>query len=111
MARLLFALLCAALTLPSQAQDTHPAQSTDRSDLLKILSFEAQPKGGMPGGWAGGPPGTIFADDKVVHGGRWSARIQREADSPSDFSVLTVAYASGEPIFRGLISGPILPDS
>jgi C-terminal processing protease CtpA/Prc len=91
MARLLFALLCAALTLPSQAQDTHPAQSTDRSDLPKILSFEAQPTGGMPGGWSGGPPGTIFADDKVVHGGRWSARVQREADSPSDFSVLTVA--------------------
>ena len=91
MARFLLAIVCAALTLPSQAQDTHPAQSTNRSDLPKVLIFEAQPNGGMPGGWGGGPPGTIFADDKVVHGGRWSARIQREADSPSDFSVLTVA--------------------
>ncbi|MFZ0803318.1 MAG: S41 family peptidase [Terriglobales bacterium] len=43
----------------------------------------------MPGGWGGGPAGTIFADDKVVHGGRWSARIERRVNSPSQFSTIT----------------------
>ena len=43
----------------------------------------------MPGGWQGGPPGTIFADDKVVHGGHWSARIERHAESPNGFSTIT----------------------
>ena len=43
----------------------------------------------MPGGWGGGPPGTIFADDKIVHRGLLSARIERNADSPSNFSTIT----------------------
>jgi C-terminal processing protease CtpA/Prc len=85
----LLVLMYAALTLPCQAQDTSPGQSADRSNLAAILSFEAQPTGDMPGGWHGGPPGTIFADDKVVLGGRWSVRIERHADSPSDFSTIT----------------------
>jgi C-terminal processing protease CtpA/Prc len=89
MARILLVLACAALTLPSEAQDTGPVQSTDRTYLTKLLSFEVQPNGDMPGGWGGGPPGTIFADDKVVHGGRWSARIQRHAGSSSNFSTIT----------------------
>lgn len=89
MKRFLLVLVCPALTLPCQAQDTGPVQSRERSDLAKTLGFEAQPNGDMPGGWGGGPPGTIFADDKILHGGRLSARIQRRADSPNDFSSLT----------------------
>jgi hypothetical protein len=61
----------------------------NRAELEAALSFEAPPDGGVPGGWGGGPPGTIFADDKVVHGGRWSARIERRSDNPSDFSTIT----------------------
>ncbi len=87
--RFLLVLMFAALTLPCQAQDTSPGQSTDRSNLAAILGFEAQPTGDMPGGWHGGPPGTVFADDKVVHGGRWSARIERHADSPGVGSTVT----------------------
>jgi hypothetical protein len=89
MKRFLLALACAALAFPCHAQESSPAPSTDRSALAKILGFEAQPSGDMPGGWGGGPPGTLFADDKIVHGGRLSARIQRQADSPDDFSTLT----------------------
>jgi C-terminal processing protease CtpA/Prc len=107
MARFLPVLVCVALTVRCQAQDTSPVQSTDRSDLTKIVSFEAQPNGGMPGGWGGGPPGTIFADDKLVHGGRWSARIQRHAGSPGDFSSLTKAipmdFAGTSIEFRGFL--------
>lgn len=40
----------------------------------------------LPDGWSGGPPGTVFVDDKVVHGGRSSTRLERHADSPSHFS-------------------------
>ena len=79
MVRYLLVLRCAALTLPCQAQDIRPGQTTERSNLAAILSFEAQPNGDVPGGWGGGPPGTIFADDKVVHGGRWSVRLERNA--------------------------------
>jgi hypothetical protein len=91
MVRFLLALVFAELTLPCQAQDTRPVQSVDWSELTKALSFEAEPNGDMPAGWGGGPPGTVFADDKVVHGGRWSARIQRHPGSPSDFSTITNA--------------------
>jgi hypothetical protein len=37
----------------------------------------------------GGPPSTLFADNQVVHGGLWSARIERTATSPNQFSTMT----------------------
>jgi C-terminal processing protease CtpA/Prc len=61
----------------------------------------------MPGGWGGGPPGTLFADDKIVHSGRLSARIQRQADSPDNFSTLTsdiqVDFAGETIVLRGFL--------
>ncbi|PYU68906.1 MAG: peptidase S41 [Acidobacteria bacterium] len=87
MRRLLLILLC--MTRVSLAQESPSGKMPGRSDLAAILSFEAEPSAGMPGGWGGGPPGTVFADDKVVHGGRWSARIERNTDSPSNFSTIT----------------------
>jgi C-terminal processing protease CtpA/Prc len=107
MTRFLLALVCGALTLTCQAQDARPVQSTDRSDLAKILSFEAQPTGGIPGGWQGGPRGTVFADDKVVHGGVWSVRLERDTGSPSDFSTITTSipmdFAGTTIEFRGFL--------
>lgn len=47
------------------------------------------PEGSMPGGWGGGPPGTIFLDDKVVHSGRWAVRMARNTESPDTFSAVT----------------------
>ncbi|HEY6307511.1 MAG TPA: S41 family peptidase [Candidatus Angelobacter sp.] len=89
MARLLFALTYAALTLFCQAQTPTANPSVNQSGLAEALSFEAPLADGKPGGWNSVPPGTVFADDKVVHGGRWSARIERSADSPSTFSTIT----------------------
>ena len=66
MKRFPLALACAAPGFPCHAQESSPAQSTDRSALAKILGFEAQPNGDVPGGWGGGPPGTLFEDDKIV---------------------------------------------
>lgn len=57
--------------------------------MEKLLGFELPPVNGFPGGWHGAPNGTIFADDKVVHGGQWSARLERGAASPQDFSTIT----------------------
>jgi len=72
-----------------QAQDADSGGSTDRSGLAAILSFETEHAGGSPGGWGGGPPGTIYVDGKVVHSGRWSARIERNTASPGGFSTIT----------------------
>ena len=89
MVRYLPALICAFLMPLCQAQETNAGKIADQSDLAAALRFETQPVGTMPGGWGGGPPGTIFADDKVFHGGRWSARIERNPESPGDFSTIT----------------------
>jgi hypothetical protein len=81
MSRILVPLALAALTCI--------AQDPKLSRLAVVLNFEAEPSGDMPGGWRGGPPGTIFADDKVVHSGKWSARIERNAESLQGFSTIT----------------------
>jgi hypothetical protein len=96
MRRLVLALLCAALTVappfhysagsPGQAQNTN-----SRSELEAVLSFETDHSGNSPRGWGGGPPGTIFVDGEIVHGGRWSVRLERDAASPDAFSTLTKA--------------------
>jgi hypothetical protein len=83
MVRLLLALTCATLSLLGQAQPV------DRSALQLALSFEAEPAGGAPGGWTVSPAGTVLVDGKVVHGGRWSARIERGSDSTGEFSTIT----------------------
>src|SRR5450432_2001999 len=53
----------------------------------KFLSFETDQKAGdFPAGWGGSQNGTIVLDDQVVHGGRWSARIERTSASTGGFS-------------------------
>jgi C-terminal processing protease CtpA/Prc len=89
MARFLLAFTFSVLALVSPAQEGKSGKPPDRFNLAAALGFEVEPVGGIPGGWGGGPSGTIFADDKVVHGGRWSARIARNADSPGNFSSIT----------------------
>jgi hypothetical protein len=82
------ALILTLLMPVCQAQEANTGKPTDQSELAAALSFEAQPVGVTPGGWGGGPPGTIFADHRVFHGGRRSARIERNPDSPGDFSTM-----------------------
>jgi C-terminal processing protease CtpA/Prc len=62
---------------------------SDRQTVQKILGFEEENEGPLPTGWSGGPAGTISADNKVVHSGQWSVRLERSADSQSSFSALT----------------------
>jgi C-terminal processing protease CtpA/Prc len=74
---------------PVARAQAESGQRPNRADLEAALSFEAPASDHIPGGWGGGPPGTIFADDQVVHGGRGSARIERHGDSPDNFSTIT----------------------
>ena len=82
--RLSAALTWTVLTVPGQTQnaDTGP-------ELEGMLTFETAQSGTLPAGWGGGPAGTVTVDDAIVHGGRWSARLERTAASPPAFSTLT----------------------
>jgi C-terminal processing protease CtpA/Prc len=82
----MFRLALVAASLPLFCQ----AQGVDRSALAPILSFEAGAAGSAPRGWGGGPAETLFADDKIVHSGKWAARLERNASSTGNFSSITI---------------------
>ena len=84
------ALCCLSLTCS--------AQPIARANLANVLNFESQQTAGALRSWGGGPSGTLFADNQTVHGGKWSARLERNASSQNDFSTITL----GIPIdFKG----------
>ncbi len=78
-----------ALTVFCHAQEVGKAPSS--ATLVKMLSFESGTLLG-PEAWDGGPQETLSLDDKVVHGGRWSARLERNATSPESFSSLAKVF-------------------
>lgn len=89
MRKLFLAAVFAALTVTCPAQDVRAAKATPRSEIADSLNFEKQQQGDVsPTGWDGGPKSTLFADDKVVHGGQWAARLDRHQGSEGDFSTL-----------------------
>src|SRR6185369_6181546 len=81
-------LLCCALMLAVAASCSAQTTPTDQPSLTKILGFENEPNGDKPGGWFANPPGTVLMDNKIFHGGQWSARIERDAQSAGGFSVI-----------------------
>jgi C-terminal processing protease CtpA/Prc len=68
------------------AENAPIAPRLERSQLQSLLNFEIPQDGGVPAGWKASPSSTVFTDHSVVHGGQWSARIERDADSPAAFS-------------------------
>ena len=84
MRRLLSAVLCTVLAVPGTPR-TAPVRV--RSDAHLRVGAQRNPSRG----WSGGPPGTVSVDGAIVHGGRWSARLERTATSPEAFSTLTKA--------------------
>ena len=64
-----------------------PTTPIDQASLTKILGFESERSGDSPG-WFANPPGTVFNDDKIMHSGQWSVRIERTAQSSGEFSVI-----------------------
>jgi C-terminal processing protease CtpA/Prc len=93
MQNLLVLVLAMGLVLPVAAQDVRSATLTDVAVLPQVLNFEDQKTVGPPNGWMASPEGTVFADNKVVHGGNWAARLERNADSGGAFSTLHRAIA------------------
>jgi hypothetical protein len=65
------------------------AQTPTRQNLADILGFENGQPGTFPAGWTGGPAGDILTDDQVVHRGKYSRRIERNASSSGTFSSVT----------------------
>src|SRR3954468_2522151 len=84
-------LLSAALIWTALAVVGHTQDAGSLQELEKTLTFESAHSGTLPAGWTGGPQGTVFVDGAIVHGGRWSARLERTATSPEAFSTLTKA--------------------
>jgi C-terminal processing protease CtpA/Prc len=72
-----------------RSQETSPVNLRSQSTLEPALGFEVPLEGGKPQGWDGGPDGTLFLEGKIVHGGKSSARIERNASSPNNFSTFT----------------------
>ncbi|HEY2116767.1 MAG TPA: S41 family peptidase [Candidatus Angelobacter sp.] len=107
MRKLPLVLIAATLSLYSPAQDTHAANLTDAAALPQVLNFEDQKSVGPPAGWVGKPEGTVFSDDKIVHGGHWAARLERQADSAGAFSTLhraiTMDFAGTTVELRGFL--------
>ena len=90
---------------------TAAAQSITRQNLATILGFENGTPGRFPAGWGGATTATIFVDDQIFHGGRYSCRIERTPASGGEFYTIS----SGIPLdFAGKVitwSGYIKTDS
>ena len=86
-------MLLLGLVLPATAQDVRTATLTDSAALPHVLNFEDQKEIGPPTGWMATPEGTVFVDNKVIHGGNWAARLERKEDSSGRFSSLHRAIA------------------
>lgn len=70
---------------------THAADGCESSHALglgKILSFDTPVAKGILQGWEGNPPDTISLDDKVAYNGKPTVRIERNVNSPLQFSNL-----------------------
>src|ERR1041385_7587456 len=81
-------LLCLTLSLAFASVCAAQTTATDQTSLTKILGFENEHTGDTPGGWFANPSGTVFNDDKIIHSGKWSVRIERNAQSNCEFSVI-----------------------
>jgi C-terminal processing protease CtpA/Prc len=96
----------AASTLACFAQPTAGPRMTPAA-ATRLLSFEDDHTGSMPTGWFGAPAGTIAAEDKVVHGGKWSVRLERDSESGQGFSTITksipVDFAGSRVELRGYL--------
>jgi C-terminal processing protease CtpA/Prc len=83
-------LMCSAVMLAFASSCSAQTTTTpiDQASLTKILGFENEHSGDKPGGWVANPPGTVFTDDKIVHSGQWSVRLERNAQSGGELSVI-----------------------
>lgn len=97
--------LC-ALPLFSQSAPNQETPSL-RLTLQESLAFAPEGETTTPSGWFINPPGTVHADNQVVHAGRWSVRFDRNSSSEGDLSVISrsipVDFAGGEVELHGFL--------
>ncbi len=107
MTRFLFRSSGVLVLVLASAHHLASRQSGGRPELTGLFDFEADHTGGTPKGWAGFPPGTFSVDSQVVHGGRWSLRIERKDDSPQGFTAVSkmvpVDFAGTKLELRGFL--------
>ena len=107
MHRVLFALLLLSSVVLSSAQNVRPVDTINRADLPGLMSFEREPAGDTPAGWAAGPSGTIFQDNKIVHSGHGAVRLERNPQSTGGFStinqVIDIDFAGSTLELRGFL--------
>jgi Peptidase family S41 len=89
MTRFLIVPACVLGATLFSADHPLPQTTISRPELVGLLDFEAEHTGGAPWGWGGGPPGTFAVDGQIVHGGKWSVRIDRKDDGPNSFTSVT----------------------
>jgi C-terminal processing protease CtpA/Prc len=89
MIRLPTALLCLLSVALASAYRLNFQPAPVRPDFAGLLDFEADHVDGVPKGWSGGPAGTFAVDGQIVHGGKWSLRIERNDQSPSGFTAVS----------------------
>ena len=58
-------------------------------DFESMLRFEGAREGETLRGWGGGPAETIHFESVIVHGGNGAARLERDADSPGNSTIIT----------------------
>lgn len=86
-------VLLVGLLLQVTISDHGYAQTNryNRKNIADILGFEAGASDNVPTGWSGNPPGTVIADNKIVHSGHWAVRLDRHQAAAGSFSALTTA--------------------
>jgi hypothetical protein len=87
---LLAATLALRVACFSQTPTAEPAMTP--AEAVKLLSFEDEHTGALPNGWSGGFSGTVAVDDKVVHGGKWSVRLERNSESAQRSSTISKSF-------------------
>ena len=82
-------------------------QTITRQNLATILGFENATPGQPPAGWSISGGGSVTTDGQVAHGGKNSARIERNASSTGTITTiiasLPVDFTAGAVEWRGFI--------
>lgn len=72
------------------------AQTRTRQNITEILGFENGTPGSAPAGWSGNIADAVV-DDQVVHGGKYSARLERSVSNTGTFSWIFASIAMDFP--------------
>jgi C-terminal processing protease CtpA/Prc len=67
----------------------NPEVESQEQEFESILKFETDHAAGNLEEWGGGPEETIYYDSTIVNSGKGAARLERDANSPDQFTSIT----------------------